>query len=93
VIAKDPVVSGRVVATGPGIAIPNFSGDSAEPWREMDKSKLRFIPVQAQIGDHALFLKKEAVEIEYQKEEFLVVPQSAVLLLIRTGPEDGEFDF
>lgn len=93
VIEKDPVVSGRVVATGPGIPIPNFSSDSSEPWREMEKSKLRFIPVQAQVGDYALFLKKEAVEIEYQKEKFLVVPQSSVLLLIRSGPEDEQFDF
>jgi co-chaperonin GroES (HSP10) len=41
------------------------------------------MPLQAQVGDHALFLRREAVEIQYEEEKFLVVPQSAILMLIR----------
>lgn len=87
VIEKQPVQSGRVVETGPGIAIPNLSTESAEPWQQRRDSPVRYIPVQAEVGDYVLYLKKEAVEIRYRDEEFLVVPQAGILLLIRG--EDG----
>ena len=48
---------------------------------------MRYIPVQSQVGDYALFLRKEAVEIRYKTDLFLVVPQSAILLLIRGEDE------
>jgi len=35
-----------------------------------------------------LFLKKEAFDILYNDEEFVVVPQSAILLLIRGEDEE-----
>ena len=53
-----------------------------EPWKE-SKDKVKYIPLQAKEGDLAIFLRKEAFEIEFEKEKFLIVPQSAVLLLIR----------
>jgi co-chaperonin GroES (HSP10) len=53
-----------------------------EPWKE-SKDKVKYIPLQAKEGDLAIFLRKEAFEIEFDKEKFLIVPQSAVLLLIR----------
>jgi len=88
VLEKEPVQSGRVVATGPGTPIPNFTADESEPWKqERRESRMRYIPVQAEVGDYALFLRKEAVEIKYHDEVFLVVPQSAILLLIR-GEDD-----
>jgi hypothetical protein len=84
VVEKEPVQSGRVLAVGPGIAIPNFAADDSEPWKDHHSgSAIRYIPVQAEIGDYALFLRKEAVEIRYCGEHFVVVPQSAILLLIR----------
>jgi co-chaperonin GroES (HSP10) len=39
--------------------------------------------LQAREGDLAIFLRKEAVEIEFDKEKYLIIPQSAILLLIR----------
>ena len=48
---------------------------------------VRYIPVQAEVGDYALFLRKDAVEIRYQEETFLIVPQAAILLLIRGDEE------
>jgi len=39
--------------------------------------------LQAQEGDYAVFLRKEAIEIEYDEERLLIVPQPAVLMLIR----------
>ena len=83
VVAKDPVQTGRVMAVGPGIPVPNMAPEDDEPWKEKASRPIRYLPPQAEIGDYALFLRKEAVEIRYKDEEYLVVPQSAVLLLIR----------
>jgi co-chaperonin GroES (HSP10) len=88
VVEKEPVWSGRVLATGPGIPIPSLSLDYREPWQESREPQARFIPVQAEVGDYALFLRKEAVEVVFQGEKFLVVPQSGILLLIRAEGED-----
>ncbi|MCX7019460.1 MAG: co-chaperone GroES family protein [Candidatus Sumerlaeota bacterium] len=83
VVEKDPVQSGRIIITGPGTPMPSFTSDESEPWQESSDKHTRYIPVQAQAGDYALFLRKEAVEIRYRSETYLVVPQSAILLLIR----------
>jgi len=92
VMEKDPVQSGRVLAVGPGIAVPDLSADDHEPWAEHygHNRNVRYIPVQAQEGDYALFLRKEAVEIRYCGEVYLVVPQAAILLLIRDDVEPVE---
>ena len=42
-----------------------------------------YIPTQAEIGDYALYLGKASIEIEIEKKEYLIVPQSAILILIR----------
>jgi co-chaperonin GroES (HSP10) len=83
VIAKEPVQVGRVVATGPGIAVPNLTQDLSEPWQQERATPQRYIPLQAEVGDLVLFLKKEAVDIRYHDEEYVVVSQSAILLVIR----------
>ena len=83
VMEREPVQAGRVLATGPGIPIPNLAPEDNEPWREARDMRPRFIPVQAEVGDYALFLRKEAVEIGYMDEKFLVVPQAGILMLIR----------
>lgn len=40
--------------------------------------------MQAQIGDYALFFRKAAVEISYEDKRYLVVPQAAILVLLRS---------
>ena len=92
VIEKEPVQAGRVIAKGPGIAYPSSGGEGSEPWQDSKESHLKFIPVQAELGDFTLFLKKDAIEIEYQKETYLVVPQSAILLIIREDAEPMHFE-
>ena len=82
-IEKEKIQSGFVVSTGPGIPLPEPGvGDDDEPWKAAEH-RGRYIPVQAEVGDYALFLKKAAVEIKYNGETFLVVPQSAILVLAR----------
>lgn len=80
VAEREKVQGGYIVKAGPGYPIP-ASQDDDEPWKE--KRTIRYIPLQAHEGDYALFLKRDAIEIEFEKEKFLIVPQSAVLLLHR----------
>jgi len=80
VAEKEKIQSGYIIKVGPGY--PLASQVEEEPWKET-KDKVKYIPLQAKEGDLAIFLRKEAFEIEFEKEKFLIVPQSAVLLLIR----------
>jgi len=77
---KEKIQSGYVMKTGPGYPIASQSED--EPWKEK-KEPVKYIPLQAKEGDLAIFLKKDAFEIEFQKEKLLIVPQSSILLLMR----------
>jgi co-chaperonin GroES (HSP10) len=77
---KEKIQSGYIIKVGPGY--PTAPNIDEEPWKE-SKEKVKYIPLQAKDGDLAIFLRKEAYEIEFEKEKLLIVPQSAVLLLIR----------
>ncbi|HEY6907542.1 MAG TPA: co-chaperone GroES family protein [Ignavibacteriaceae bacterium] len=83
---KDKIQSGYVMKVGPGY--PTGTNLDDEPWKE-SKDTVKYIPLQAKEGDLAIFLRKEAFEIEFEKEKLLIVPQSALLLLIR----DDVIDF
>lgn len=86
VLEKEKVQSGYVIKVGPGYATSTEIDD--EPWKD-SSNKVKYIPLQAKEGDLAIFLRKEAVELEFEKEKYLIVPQSAILLLIRN--EDFSF--
>jgi co-chaperonin GroES (HSP10) len=81
-VGKNPVQTGRVVAVGPGIAVPTVEAVDDEPWKENLRSE-HYIPMQAQIGDVALFLKEPSVDIKVEGEDYVVAPQSAILVLLR----------
>jgi len=53
-----------------------------EPWKEPAR-EARFVPMQSRRGDYALFFRKAAVEITFEGERYLVVPQQAILALVR----------
>ena len=77
------IQGGTIMATGPGKPMPSFdAASSEEPWKETGR-ELRFVPMQARRGDYALFFRKAAVEITFENERFLVVPQGAILALVR----------
>jgi co-chaperonin GroES (HSP10) len=82
VMEKQEVRGGVVVEVGPGIPLGN-PDDSSEPWRAEEPTSIRYIPPQAEIGDYALFLNKAAIEINVENVSYLIVPQSAILVLIR----------
>jgi chaperonin GroES len=86
---RESVQGGRVVAKGPGIPLAE-PGLSEDIWKESQR-EVRHLPMQVELGDYALFLRKAAVEIKFEGKKYLVVPQSALLLLVRdkdTAEED-----
>ena len=81
---KENVQSGQVEEVGPGFPLPPRSEGEDMPWNQEKTEQMRYIPLQAQKGDHAIFLRKDAVEIKFEGEKYVVVPQAAVLVLIRS---------
>lgn len=77
---KEKIQSGYVIKVGPGYATSTQNDD--ESWKG-NTEQVKYIPLQAKEGDLAIFLRKEAFEIEFEKEKLLIVPNSAILLLIR----------
>src|SRR5574338_1082161 len=61
-IDSQAVQGGKIVATGPGLPMPDPGESGDEPWRTPLR-ETRFIPMQARAGDYALFFRKAAVEI------------------------------
>ncbi len=82
-VDNQAVQGGRIVATGPGLPLPDATETSDEPWKVSRSRETRFVPMQAHSGDYALFFRKAAVEITFEGERFLVVPQAAILALVR----------
>jgi co-chaperonin GroES (HSP10) len=81
-IDSQAVQGGTIVATGPGLPMPDPGESGDEPWRTPMR-ETRFIPMQARTGDYALFFRKAAVEITFEGDTYLVIPQSAILALVR----------
>ncbi len=84
---KEKIQSGYVLKVGPGYPIPAIT-DNDEPWK--DKSdELKYVPLQPKEGDMAVYLQNSAYEIEFNKEKYVIVSHSAILLLVR---DDGLFE-
>jgi co-chaperonin GroES (HSP10) len=81
-IDTQQVQSGLIVAVGPGDAVPDFSALDDEPWKA-ERRQGRRSTMQAKVGDHAIFFRKAAVEITFEEKRYLVVPQAAILVLVR----------
>jgi len=83
---RDRVRQGRVISVGPGylMANPEYSD---QPWRRPDEA-VRYLPLQAMAGDMAFFLRKEAIDFNYQGRAHVIVPHAAILVLVRPGAED-----
>jgi chaperonin GroES len=81
-IDSQQVQTGLIVATGPGNAVADLSSLDDEPWK-IDAREPRSRSMQARVGDHAIFFRKASVEITFEETKYLVVPQAAILVLIR----------
>ena len=78
---KEKVQSGYIIKTGPGYPIP-MPTDNDEPWKDQSE-QVKYVPLQAQEGDLAIFLQKGAFEILYEGEKYFIVPQASILMLER----------
>ena len=79
---KEDVWGGVVVEVGPGLPLSDPNSVEEEPWKTASDT-VRYIPPQAETGDYALFLKKASVEINVEENKYLIVPQAAILVIIR----------
>ncbi len=84
---NEKVLLGFVVKVGPGFPIPSVSEED-EPWKERSDEP-KYVALQPKEGDQAVYLQSGTIDIEFNDEKYVVVPQSAILLLLR---DDGLFD-
>ena len=73
---------GLIVAVGPGDAGRRPVAPDDEPWKTRNERRTRST-MQARVGDHAIFFRKAAVEITFEERKYLVVPQAALLVIVR----------
>ena len=78
---KEKIQSGYIVKVGPGYPLP-LPADEDDAWKGKEEA-VKYIPLQAEEGDLAIFLQKGAVEIMYESEKYFIVPQSSILMLER----------
>jgi chaperonin GroES len=78
---KERIHAGYVLKVGPGYPIPAIN-ETDEPWK--DKSdEVKYVPLQLKEGDLAIYLQNSGYEIEFKKVKYIIVPHSAILMLIR----------
>ncbi len=78
---KEKVHSGYVVKVGPGYPIPAVT-DADQPWKDKN-DEIKYVPLQPKEGDLAVYLQNNAFYVDFKKEKYVIVAQSAILLLIR----------
>ncbi|MGQ0561991.1 MAG: co-chaperone GroES [Gemmatimonadota bacterium] len=89
-VDNQAVQGGKVVATGPGTPISAPTELNEEPWK-IAGGEARYLPVQARVGDYAIFFRRAAVEITFEERKYLVVPQAAILTLVREDPPEDSW--
>ena len=78
---KEKIQSGYVIKVGPGYPLP-LPADEDEMWKGKEE-QVKYLPLQAQEGDLAIFLQKGAIEVIYEDEKYFIVPQASILMLER----------
>jgi chaperonin GroES len=84
---KEKLQSGYVVKVGPGYPIPAIAEED-ESWKRKNED-VRYVPLQPKEGDLAVYLQNSGWEIEFNQEKYIIIPHSAILLLIR---DNGLFE-
>lgn len=78
---KEKIQRGYVIKVGPGYPLP-LPADEDDVWKGKEE-QVKYLPLQAQEGDMAIFLQKGAIEVMYESEKYYIVPQSSILMLER----------
>ena len=73
--------TGYVIKVGPGYPIPVVQ-DMDEPWK--DKSdETKYIPLQPKPGDLAVYIQKNAFDIRFNGEDYVILSHLAILMVVR----------
>jgi co-chaperonin GroES (HSP10) len=78
---------GYILKTGPGYPLPSQTEES-EVWKKKNE-EVHYMPLQAHEGDLAVYLQGMAYEITFNDEPYIIIPHSAILMLIR---DEGLFE-
>lgn len=78
---KEKIQSGFIIKVGPGYPLP-IPSDEDDIWKGKEEA-VKYLPLQAQEGDLAIFLQKGAIEVLYESEKYFIVPQASILMLER----------
>lgn len=78
---KEKIQSGYIIKVGPGYPLP-IPTDDEDIWKGREEN-VKYLPLQAQEGDLAIFLQKGAIEVIYEHEKYYIVPQASILMLER----------
>ena len=84
---KEKIYSGFVLKVGPGYPIPAIN-EIDEPWKNKS-DEVRYVPLQPKEGDLAIYMQKSGWEIEFNNDKYVIIPHSAILMLIR---DEGLFE-
>lgn len=78
---KEKIQTGYVLKVGPGYPLP-LPLNEDDMWKGKE-NQVKYLPLQAQEGDLAIFLQRGAIEVIYEDEKYFIVPQASVLMLER----------
>ena len=78
---NEKVQSGYIIKVGPGYPIPAVAEED-EQWKDK-KDDVKYVPLQTHIGDLAVYLSRSGHEIEFNSEKYIILPHSAILMIIR----------
>ena len=81
VAENELILLGYVIKVGPGYPIPMFS-ENEEPWKP-SANEAKYIPLQPKEGDLAVYVAKSGYEVEINTEKYMIISQSAILMLCR----------
>ena len=87
VVEKENIQAGYVIKVGPGFPIPALS-EEIESLKEKEEP-VKYIPLQAKLGDLAVYLSKSGYEVEFKGEKFIILSHSAIVMIVR---EEGIFE-
>lgn len=79
---KEIVAYGYIVKVGPGYSLPSESFED-EYWKRETTDQVRYLPLQVKEGDLAVYLQKQAIDVEINNEEYKIVNQNSILLVQR----------
>jgi len=79
---KEKVQAGTIIKVGPGYPMPSPEDLEVEPWQSPEQQK-KYFPLQAKEGDYCIFLRNSGVEITYEGRKLIIIPHSAILVILR----------